>query len=840
MSRCSTQYQPLLPPPPDFIAPFPSLYGSADPYPGKIAELVDEGTFRGNSIATLAIYPLQYTPASGEISCYRSVSIQLQYEPDSHKTESQVPLLDGSTQRVLEYLIDNPSFIDGSAGVMAPAGTTATQASIPIGSKYVVVTSQTLAPAFNRFVEWKRRKGVSIEVVTIEDIYATHTGDLVSGIYDNAGKLRQFLKEAYNNGRGIEYALLAGRHNIVPIRYGWASNNTTLESHIIPTDLYFADFDGNWDSNGNGLYGEPADSVDFYPEIYVGRLLVQSAQEVENWTDKLIQYESFPGNGDFGYLTKAFLTQADHLQQYGEANYIGARLTWCDVIEIFEEEGGYDTPDTPNFPKGKDVIDEFNTHYGFASFFVHGGPRCVAVATQGNNGCFDPPAKRKVTSMDSYLTWCEIPEEGNGIDNMTNSTHPTVFYSISCETMPFDEYKINTGERNMGEVYTAISQGGGPTYLGNTRYGWVSFSKLLFEKFINVITSGLSYEIGKAEAISKQVYNDRYLRFSHNLLGCPETELWTAAPQRKYMDINYTGKSVKVVDENDALLSDVGVVFDDGNQRHVAITNQNGVAACPFEISPLTQVSATKHNYLPSYTYILTENETWASEQQIRGNVVVPEGLTLTISVNTGLPKYTSLIVKESGSLILDEGVALSLADESASLILSGNSTFIAKSNSSFSMPDCSELLVAAGGQLVVEEGATLKISPNAIINVHNGQAAFSIHPNAVIPTGFVHPNNVVPPTYQIASGTHVWENAAYRMYRNLVVETGAKLTLLNPSLSFSPDKGVRVGVGAELNIEGGALLLQYLTQPFTFSITVSSGEERYSPELTVIVKVNG
>ena len=211
--------------------------------------------------------------------------------------ESQVPVLDDNSRRVLEYMVANPSFIDESAGGASSATTSTTEASIPVSSKYVVVTSQALAPSFDRFVEWKRRKGVSIEVVTIEDVYASYSGDLVSGIYDNAGKLRQFLNDAYNNGSGIEYALLVGKHDIVPIRHGWYKDTTTNDNYIIPTDLYFADFDGNWDSNNNGYYGEPADNVDFYPEIFVGRLLVQSASEVENWTDKLISYENYPGNG---------------------------------------------------------------------------------------------------------------------------------------------------------------------------------------------------------------------------------------------------------------------------------------------------------------------------------------------------------------------------------------------------------------------------------------------------------------------------------------------------------------------------------------------------------------
>lgn len=64
---------------------------------------------------------------------------------------------------------------------------------------------------------WKKRKGISIDLVTIEDIKNAYTGDLISGINDDAGKLRQFLSDAYQNG--CEYVLLGGDINILPIRY---------------------------------------------------------------------------------------------------------------------------------------------------------------------------------------------------------------------------------------------------------------------------------------------------------------------------------------------------------------------------------------------------------------------------------------------------------------------------------------------------------------------------------------------------------------------------------------------------------------------------------------------
>ena len=63
--------------------------------------------------------------------------------------------------------------------------------------------------------------------------------------------------------------LLGGDSDILPPRYVDNSYYPTAGSTLIPTDLYFACLDGNWNANGNSYFGEPAnnpnpgDLVDF-------------------------------------------------------------------------------------------------------------------------------------------------------------------------------------------------------------------------------------------------------------------------------------------------------------------------------------------------------------------------------------------------------------------------------------------------------------------------------------------------------------------------------------------------------------------------------------------------
>ncbi|MFA9389271.1 MAG: C25 family cysteine peptidase [Prolixibacteraceae bacterium] len=680
----------------EFVKPDANKYNSDDLYPSTCVQIAGQNSFRGNRIVTLAIYPFLYNSLKNKLEVVSSIDFTLTTSYVEEKTMTdQVEIDENSmTGKVLKSIVDNkddvkkygnqhkrkePSKSETIENEKTLKSATATN-SISVDADYVIVTSETLAPAFNEFIAWKKRKGIKVELVTIQDIYANYSGDLISGITDSAGDLRKFLYDAYDNGDGIDYALLAGDNSILPIRFGYHSNYLSTGDYIIPTDLYFSDFDGDWNVDADSRFGEPQDNVDFNSEIFVGRIMVQNFSEILTWTKKVKTYESNPGNGNYSYLTKAFFTQADQLMAGNQANYILTRIPWLTSNTVFEEEGSSCTSYVPNTPTGQDVINEFNKHYGLCSFMAHGSPCNVAVATlyyNSENICSGGAytgstanTKRKVLAFNNGATGCcVIAENGNGFDNISNNDYPTIYYSISCTTMPFDdyEYSISPTERNMGESYTCISEGGGPTYLGNTRNGWVSDSYLLFEQFINAIKDSSMFNIGIAEAKSKFWYNDRYLRFSHNLLGCPETELWTATPTTfSSASVTQNGYNVTVSTGGESncticLMS----AYDNGASYYNV---QPNVSSYTFpDVGMPYYVTITKHNkipYIKNLTTVLFENKTFSSDAYIScqtlsagysvdpnhtpdGNVVIASGASVTFDA--------------TGTILLDHGFEVQL-----------------------------------------------------------------------------------------------------------------------------------------------------------------------------------
>ena len=82
---------------------------------------------------------------------------------------------------------------------------------------------------------------------------------------------------------------------------------------FVATDYYYACLDGNWDANGNGVFGEanvfiehpPPDAVDTTPEIHVGRVSARSVAEIGDFLAKYFRYVYTPPTD--GYLDRYLL-----------------------------------------------------------------------------------------------------------------------------------------------------------------------------------------------------------------------------------------------------------------------------------------------------------------------------------------------------------------------------------------------------------------------------------------------------------------------------------------------------------------------------------------------------
>jgi len=230
--------------------------------------------------------------------------------------------------------------------------------------KYVIITSGDLAPAFKEMVDFKNAIGISTIIKLTDSIYANYSG------LDEIEQIRNYLIDFYNNGG--EYVLLGGNDVVVPVRYLYYYNTSTPPSNtynLMPSDLYYADLDGDWDVDGDGIWGEPThDAPDIVPELMVGRLPVMTSEAVENYVSKLILYQTNPGFGDYDYLEKTLIFSSDQMRDYpsmGQHGYIANELPdniATDTAQTIEMPDGVDL--TPTNPNGASGITKMSDGFG--------------------------------------------------------------------------------------------------------------------------------------------------------------------------------------------------------------------------------------------------------------------------------------------------------------------------------------------------------------------------------------------------------------------------------------------------------------------------------------------
>ncbi len=153
---------------------------------------------------------------------------------------------------------------------------------------FLIVASEEVADsgALEEFVYFKTGLGFRVFVAMTESIAAGPAA------FDFGAQLRAYLQRAYQeNSAGpsnVRYALLIGAGTTIPIREITPKWESAAEpGGATRSDWYYADLTGDWDSNGDGIFGQgaqfadPTDDIDLHYEVALGRLPFSDPATVE-------------------------------------------------------------------------------------------------------------------------------------------------------------------------------------------------------------------------------------------------------------------------------------------------------------------------------------------------------------------------------------------------------------------------------------------------------------------------------------------------------------------------------------------------------------------------------
>ncbi len=455
-----------------------NIYSSSKLYPNKPFRYL-VGHLMGVPTAAVTLYPVEFNPAQHEIVFNRKFRIET---GDGYVTT------EAARANFLRKIVVNADYIH-SEDARKDAN----------GFDYLIVTSSSLASYWQPLVDWKTHKGHSVALRTIEWIRSHYYGR------DDAERLRNYLKTALDSG--LVYLLLGGDTDVLPFRKAYAMNSypTPQQGDTIPTDLYFSDLDGTWDANNNSVFGEVDDSVDLLPDIFVGRAPVSDAQDVQNFVNKVITYESAS--------TTEHLTRGLFVASFLDANSDGGILKDMIIGDVGDsiaitrlyERDGWLTPQS--------FIGFINYGYNIINHNGHGNTWSM----QAGSG---------------YIYYSDFESLSNG------PKYTGVLYSLGCWVAAFDDDCI-------AEEFVRSPSGGG-FFVGNSRYGWYipgfmsygATDRMDIQFFHELLINRVA-RLGETLAAVKSMYAPvadgrntyRWMEYALNLLGDPDVYIPVHVPQ---------------------------------------------------------------------------------------------------------------------------------------------------------------------------------------------------------------------------------------------------------------------------------------------------------------------
>lgn len=480
---------------------------------------------------------------------------------------------------------------------------------------YVIITSKDLAASFNDLVKWKNIKGVRTKTFTTDYINNTYSGESL------ADKIKNCLYDLYINNN-LKYALLGGDDTIVPVKSCYGKVGTYTDEKI-PTDLFYACFNGNfeWNANNNDIYGEITDNIDLTPYIYVTRLPIRTSKDIINYTSKLIDYEQNPKwNNNFlmGGL-KLYITNSDGNKSDSEIR--GDKL-FDEYIKPYWEGEKYKFYDTyTDFMGGE----SFDVTASNLNNIIANGYSFIDINTHGAQTRWSMEASRGYNADDA--------------DKQLNIAHSIIF-TAACNTNAFDTDYPGSSDPCLSESFIRSSSNGVVGYVGSSRYGWTdsyninSFGKSLEyeaqiyktlfsnpeedKHFAEVIT------LGKLSRLSFSQDNNanRWLQYSLNPVGDAEMPIYTCIPKSiSNYNISFINNCLNLntgLDNSKICISAPDDI--DSNYYHVFnnIRLLNGI-----DLPPLSTICITKQNYIPkSIKIVQIQNCTVYDDKNIKANIV--------------------------------------------------------------------------------------------------------------------------------------------------------------------------------------------------------------------------
>ncbi len=232
-----------------------AVYNADRLLPSEPVTLGEMESVRGHQIALLHICPFQYNPARKVLNVYPNIEVQVTFFGENRAVSSR--LHSSQFDSFIRGIVLNP----GAAGTNEPV----TISGASEGADFLIITAPEFLAAANVLHDHKESLGINTVVKTTTD----------TGITSSA--IENYIQDAYDTwSPAPSYVLLLGDVVYIPTHY--RTLDPADEYYIIGTNLYYACVNG----------------PDYQPDIFIGRISVDTLSEAQTVVQKIINYESTP------------------------------------------------------------------------------------------------------------------------------------------------------------------------------------------------------------------------------------------------------------------------------------------------------------------------------------------------------------------------------------------------------------------------------------------------------------------------------------------------------------------------------------------------------------------
>lgn len=562
---------------------------------------------RGKKFITVGYHPIDFNSVEKTVRFATKVRFHLQYfypEMDSNKQQRQDPLLDDLSQ-------ENEIELGTNRDLKTDIPLTAAQM-----ADYLIITPPNFVIEITPLAEWKRQMGYQVYIATT-DVIGSSQQDI-----------KDFIKDAYENGVMTSYVLLVGDHEDLP---AWEYTGHPFHGvdHIWHTDFEYGLLDGD----------------DSYADIVVGRFPGETEAQIVSMVNKTLIYERNPIVSDrYNDVLLAGQFQDDN------EDFQADRLFMEDLHRMADFLGpDYDFFADPVAAPGTDPFNKgFKIH---TALKWDSSPELGALKYGGwdyGDGRITPPEfvpqvwkqqgdsdKVEITATinagvgfvvhrdhgyDGGHGWADPDFQGQNVNNLANNI-PTVVFSLNCATGWFD------GRDEFAEAWMRNPNGGAVGFTGAARVSYSGYNDLFHvgimdsfwedydENWSSAMYLGswrpaIALNRAKERVFSQYTENNEIAVLTARLFtwfGDPELELRTTQPQQLYADHENSLTKGEITTFNVAVRTDaaatggarVALVFPDGESL-IGYTDASGrIAFNNFKVEQPFEITITEHNGIP-------------------------------------------------------------------------------------------------------------------------------------------------------------------------------------------------------------------------------------------------